>query len=347
MKRLKKERRSDMMTNVERIRTVLDGRLPSDRLPRIEWAAWWGDTLNKWYEQGLTREVSWDRLQTYFGLDYMRRIWMPLKKPSCPRPASHGAPIMEDETDYEALKAHLFPTEADENYRKKMADYRALVPGHDVGETAVWVSYDGFFWFPRELFGIENHLYSFYDYPELYHRVCTDLCDYMIGQLDTIFSVMTPEFFVISEDMSYNNGPMLSEALFDEFLLPYYKRLIPEIHRRGCKVIIDTDGDVSMMIPWLIRAGIDGVLPLERQAGVDIVALQKKYPDFLFLGGYDKMVMTGSEEQMRAEFERLLPAMRHGGFLPSVDHQTPPGVSLENYRIYLRLLFEYTEKAVR
>jgi len=25
-----------------------------------------------------------------------------------------------------------------------------------------------------------------------------------------------------------------------------------------------------------------------------------------------------------------------------VDHQTPPGVSLEHYRVYLRLLNEYT-----
>ena len=49
---------------------------------------------------------------------------------------------------------------------------------------------------------------------------------------------------------------------------------------------------------------------------------------------------------MRKEFERLLPVMRQGGFVPSVDHQTPPGVSLENYRIYLKLLKEYTEKAV-
>ena len=67
---------------------------------------------------------------------------------------------------------------------------------------------------------------------------------------------------VISEDMSYNNGPMLSEALFDEFLLPYYQRIIPEIKKYGTKVIVDTDGDVSMMIPWLMRAGVDGVLPL-------------------------------------------------------------------------------------
>jgi hypothetical protein len=48
------------------------------------------------------------------------------------------------------------------------------------------------------------------------------------------------------------------------------------------------------------------------------------------------------EEAVRAEFERLVPLMKTGGFIPSVDHQTPPGVSLNNYRIYLRLLGEYT-----
>ena len=41
-------------------------------------------------------------------------------------------------------------------------------------------------------------------------------------------------------------------------------------------------------------------------------------------------------------FERLVPLMKTGGFIPSVDHQTPPGVSLEQYRVYLRLLNEYT-----
>jgi hypothetical protein len=34
--------------------------------------------------------------------------------------------------------------------------------------------------------------------------------------------------------------------------------------------------------------------------------------------------------------------MRAGGFIPSVDHQTPPEVGLDAYRVYLRLLEEYT-----
>jgi hypothetical protein len=54
------------------------------------------------------------------------------------------------------------------------------------------------------------------------------------------------------------------------------------------------------------------------------------------------MTMNRGEAAMRAEFERLVPLMKTGGFIPSVDHQTPPGVSLEEYRVYLRLLNEYT-----
>jgi len=52
--------------------------------------------------------------------------------------------------------------------------------------------------------------------------------------------------------------------------------------------------------------------------------------------------MNQGEAVMRSEFERLVPLMKTGGFIPSVDHQTPPGVSLEQYRVYLRLLEEHT-----
>ncbi len=62
------------------------------------------------------------------------------------------------------------------------------------------------------------------------------------------------------------------------------------------------------------------------------------------IGHYNKMVMNRSETAIREEFERLLPLMRTGGFIPSVDHQTHPGVSMEEYRTYLRLLGEYVRK---
>lgn len=62
------------------------------------------------------------------------------------------------------------------------------------------------------------------------------------------------------------------------------------------------------------------------------------------MGAYDKMVMPFGEEAMRAEFERIMPVMSSGGYIMSVDHQTPPGVSLENYTLYFKLYNEYANK---
>ena len=61
------------------------------------------------------------------------------------------------------------------------------------------------------------------------------------------------------------------------------------------------------------------------------------------IGGYDKTIMHLGEEAMRQEFERLLPAIRSGRYVPSVDHQTPPDVSMEQYRVYVKLLKEYAK----
>jgi uroporphyrinogen-III decarboxylase len=113
---------------------------------------------------------------------------------------------------------------------------------------------------------------------------------------------------------------------------------------RGTIPFIDTDGKIDRIIPWFAETGIDGFVPLERQAGVDIVKYRQTYPKLRLSGAYDKMVMVKTESDMRAEFERILPVMRQGGYIPSVDHQTPPGVSLSNYKIYLKLLKEYCSK---
>jgi uroporphyrinogen-III decarboxylase len=135
---------------------------------------------------------------------------------------------------------------------------------------------------------------------------------------------------------------MLSKELFDEFLAPYYKLVVPALRDRGIYVIVDSDGDVTEMVPWLAEVGVHGILPLERQAGVDAARIRALRSDFRLVGHFDKMTMNRGEAGMRAEFERLLPLMRSGGFIPSVDHQTPPHVSLEEYRLYRRLLDEYT-----
>ncbi|MCL1951446.1 MAG: hypothetical protein FWF60_01320, partial [Oscillospiraceae bacterium] len=220
---------------------------------------------------------------------------------------------------------------------------RRLAPAHARGECTVRFVLDGFFWYPRRLFGIEGHLYAFYDYPELMHRINQDLLAFNLEALGRVCEHLRPDLLSLMEDMSYNLGPMLSQACFEEFLRPYYLELAQALRARGVPFFVDTDGLVDKLVPWLLNCGVEGLLPLERQSGVDVNALRAQYPGLKLLGGFDKMVMHQGEAAIRAEFERLLPLMRAGGFIPSVDHQTPPGVSLEDYRLYIRLLKEYTE----
>ena len=203
---------------------------------------------------------------------------------------------------------------------------------------------NGFFWYPRRLLGIEGHLLAFYDQPALMHRINQDLLAFNLAAIEKIYSALRPDLLSLMEDMSYNHGPMLSQGCFDEFLRPYYLELSKALRAHGVPFFVDTDGLVDRLVPWILGAGAQGLLPLERQSGVDVNALRAQYPALLMLGGYDKMAMKG-EAAMRAEFERLLPLMRAGGFIASVDHQTPPGVSLEEYRLYVDLLKEYTRRS--
>ena len=332
------------MTNRERLKNTLDFK-PVDRLPKFEWATWWDLTIDRWKSEGLPPKIEYgSELFDYFNLDDHKQFWLPTFTHDCPQPAGHGLGIIEDEAGYEKILNFLYPKDAIENLKEQLIQ---LKPKHENGDFSVWITLSGFFWYPRQLFGIENHLYSFYDYPELYHRICSDLADYHIMCIEQFSEIITPDFMTFGEDMSYNHGPMLSKEMFDNFLLPYYKRVVPHLKQRGIKVIVDSDGDVTKMVPWLIEAGIEGVLPLERQANVDVNFLRSEYPGFLFIGGYDKMVMKNGEMAMREEFERLLPAMKQGGYINSVDHQTPPEVSFENYKIYLKLLDEYCTKAAK
>ena len=320
---------------------------PVDRIPMIEWAPWGHLTTDRWKREGLVVELQeglWENesLELQFGLDLHMQSWIGCFTDKTPRAASFGAPIVQSMEEYLEIKPTLYPDDPLDHARM-----RRIAERQKRGEAIAWITLDGMFWGPRNLLGIEPHLYAFYDDPELMHRINQDITAYNMRVYEQVCEYFVPDFMTIAEDMSYNNGPMISEAQFNEFVLPYYQQMIPPMKNRGTRIFVDSDGDISLALPWFANAGVEGILPLERQAGVDLMKLRDQYPNFLFIGHYDKMVMPLGEEAMRAEFERLLPVMRQGGFIPSVDHQTPPGVSLENYEIYLRLLREYCEKAAQ
>lgn len=335
-----------LMTTRERFQAVMNFQ-PFDRLPVVELAVWWDKTIARWHGEGLPK--AWSpganryEICRHFGLEnYTMCHFFPNRGPDCPPPAGHGQGLVASVDDYERVKPHLFPWPVvDHEYWGQWAEQQRA--GDAVASFALF----GYFWFPRELFGIEQHFFAFYDHPELMHRMNQDVVEYHLRIIEEVCRTCTPDFIMISEDMSYNHGPMLSEDLFNEFMAPYYRRLLGPLKERGILVFIDSDGDVTEAWQWFEEAGLDGIWPLERQAGVDVALLRERYPRARFMGTFDKMTMSRGEAAMRAEFERLLPVAARGGLIVCCDHQTPPEVSYQDYQLYLRLFREYAKEAGR
>jgi hypothetical protein len=328
--------REDLTTRERIVRTLNFQQV--DRLPVIEWAPWWDKTLARWYEEGLPSTLTdMVDIYRYFGLDEHREIWAPTFDPGFD---FTGVLPVTNEAEYISIKEHLYPEKLFEE-----DVLRDISRRQRSGECAVWMVMLGFFFFPRHLLGIENHMLAFYDKPDLMSLMNEDLLSFNLKYLDKLCEILVPDFITFAEDMSYNKGSMISRSIFEKHLAPFYRRITPALHERGIIAILDSDGDITEPIGWYLETGIDGFLPLERQAGVDIGYLRNRYPGTRFIGAFDKMTMNKCENRMREEFERLLPVMKQGGYIPGVDHQTPPGVSLSDYRLYVSLLKEYAKKA--
>ena len=147
-----------MTTVRKRFSQVLNFEKPDDRLPMIEWAPWWNETLERWKQEGLPQDLSFMETLEYFELDPLICLNASARSGECPDPPSHGAPIIDDEKDYEDILPYLY---TDSILEKVKEEALSLKERHDRGEIIIRLWLDGFFWFPRTLFGIEEHLMPF------------------------------------------------------------------------------------------------------------------------------------------------------------------------------------------
>lgn len=252
----------------------------------------------------------------------------------------------DEPEQWEKLKAHAMKEL--ELYTDE-AIYQAYAPlkeGHDRGDYSIRLHLEGFFWTPRELMNFEPVLYAFYDAPELLHDINDFICQVYKEKAMKVIEILQPDVVYFNEDLSGVNGPLISPDTFDEFVGSYYRELIPMLKERGVgNVIVDTDGQFEALIPNFIAAGVDGFLPMDVNAGMDIVKIREKFPKLKFIGGYNKLEIAKGKEAIDAEFDRILPVIRGGGYIPGADHQVPPSASLEDYRYYIHRLSEVMKQA--
>jgi hypothetical protein len=202
------------------------------------------------------------------------------------------------------------------------------------------LSIDGgsFYGLLRDWIGVERFSLMFYDDPALVREMMDFLADHYIAVLSRAVSEVDVDFAMFWEDMCYKTGSLLSPAMFEELMVPCYRKVTGFLEDNGVRLSwVDCDGNIEQLVPLWLEAGVRGFYPLEVAAGMDAARLQAEYGTRIVLwGNVDKRALAKGREAIDAELQRLLPAARFGGFIPLVDHQVPEDIPLENYLYYLQ-----------
>lgn len=351
------------MTDLERFRACMNYE-PRDRAPFRSWGAW-PETLERWEKEGYDPQNPPD-----FGIDHWEvRNWFQ------PNPPFEHRVLEETEDtvlyiNHEGIlmrerKVHRrssmpqfvkFPVETREDFRtfwkdRMQPDLSTRIGPDWKGQLAAFRGRDyplivfpgrwgGFFGPLRNLLGVENLCMTFYDDPAFIEEMMDADAEFLIQMMDQILDYTDVDVFGFWEDMAYKTGPLIGPELYRKFALPRYRRVVDFCRGRGIEFFcLDSDGDVTKLIPIWLDAGINILYPFEVQCGMDVTKVRKEYGRHLRLWyGIDKRALARGPEAIDAELTRVSPLIRDGGYVPATDHSLPPDISYENYRIFMEKL---------
>ncbi|MHB8898957.1 MAG: uroporphyrinogen decarboxylase family protein [Thermoguttaceae bacterium] len=178
-----------------------------------------------------------------------------------------------------------------------------------------------------DLLGMENLYLKMYDQPELVDAVLGHLVDYYAAVSERIFDAAADalDVFFIGNDFGSQNGPLLSPAQFERFMLPYLKRLIDLGHAYRLKVQLHCCGGFEPLLPAMIAAGLDGVHAIQPCCrGMDLAALKARYGKaIVFNGAIDShhVLIKGTPESVRRSTREVLQVMSPGGgYIAGASH---------------------------
>ena len=349
------------LTERERILRVFR-RQEIDRSPMIDSA--WRGTINRWHAEGMPKNIAWE---DYFGFDRVVRI-CPDNSPRFPHKILEETDRYRIETTswggtqkvfnildstpevlefyydtpekWEEAKKAMYTHHdnripwkyLEENYPKWKAEGRFM-------QLVIWFGFDVAH---TRLTGTENMLISMYEDPdwvkdiiETYLNTSLDLCQRILDagyEFDGIFWY---------DDMGYKGSPFFSPAAYREIVKPYHKRAVDWAHERGMVTEMHSCGFIEPLLPDILETGVEMLNPLEVKAGMDPFKLKKLYGDRLaFHGGINAQIWDNID-LVRAEMERIIPAMKEGGgYVFASDHSIPNSVSFENMKEIARLAHE-------
>lgn len=335
-----------MLLPRERVLAAIAREVP-DRVPRDFWAE--TPTLNRLFrhvgyadEERLLMELRIDLrhlnavtppdrdvgsgvYQNFWGERFVYRPtpWGPMREDV--KGALAGA------TSLAELEAFPWPTPDGFDYSKikeqcRRHDRYALLYGF----ADVWQR-------PALVRGWEGMFLDMAERPDWVHFLCRKFTDFYLEDYTRAAETSGGriDLFLLISDLGSQTGPLMSLAMFREFVAPYLREMIERIHQLGARVMYHSCGAVRAFIPDLIELGVDVLDPIQ-PVGPEMSPerLAAEFGDQVcFHGGIDmqRLLPNGTPQQIKEEARRYCETLgRAGGYILAPAHFFQPDVPPDN-----------------
>ena len=148
------------------------------------------------------------------------------------------------------------------------------------------------------------------------------------------------EAFICHDDMVWTQGPFFHPAWYRKQIFPRYERLWSALKEAGKKVLYCSDGDYTMFVDDVARAGADGFI-FEPATSLERV-VERYGRTHVIVGNADCRVLAhGTRDEIRAEVRRCADLGRDcPGYFFAVGNHIPYNVPLDNVLYYFDLCRE-------
>ncbi|HEB31273.1 MAG TPA: hypothetical protein ENI15_10425 [Spirochaetes bacterium] len=212
------------------------------------------------------------------------------------------------------------------------------------GKKMVGMHVHDAFSYPTYLRGMDNLLLDTIEKPGLVHRLVRIGVEHTVSLIKKA-AALGSELFVFGDDYAGNSGPMMSPECFEEFFLPGLKEVVLAAKSAGAFTIKHTDGNINKIIEMLISTGIDGLHPLDPEAGMNIREVKDKYGhQICVIGNIDTgKILTESSPEKVAETVKntIAETAPGGGYIISSSNSIHSHVKPENYAAMLESVRKY------
>jgi uroporphyrinogen-III decarboxylase len=151
------------------------------------------------------------------------------------------------------------------------------------------------------------------------------------------------------DDLGYRGGTFMNPKLYEELLYPWHVKAIELAHRYGSFINMHSHGKIDTLVPLFAKAGLDVLNPVGPTDNMNLQDLKNKHGDIIcFQGGLSKNIGFMEPEELKEHLlDRLRIGTPGGGFILSSEGDIPVEMSLENFKIFLKLSKKYRRNKLR